>query len=180
LKKEHLVEIKSLGQPPKPVRVILGGVVILNIDTVRKNGGEIIIKNVEGQLTKKEEDYFETAKRFLLNDPKDLLEMLRTYDKDNINPAFIYKLEQRIMTDPDFNLERAKQCSFAVKFLYSWVRAMYDYNKVYIETRPLRDKLAHTRHILSEKTAFLNEKKAQLDECNRKIQVLQDLYNEKR
>lgn len=66
---------------------------ILNIDTVRKNGGEILTKNVEGQLAKKEEDYFETAKRFLLNDPKDLLEMLKSYDKDNINPAFIYKLE---------------------------------------------------------------------------------------
>ena len=86
--------------------------------------------------------------------------MLKSYDKDNINPAFIYKLEQKIMCDPDFNLERAKQCSFAVKFLYSWVRAMYDYNKVYLETRPLRDKLAQTMAILDEKTAFLNEKKA--------------------
>lgn len=48
LKKDHLVEIKSLGQPPKPVRVILGGVVILNIDTVKKNGGDIIMKIMEG------------------------------------------------------------------------------------------------------------------------------------
>ena len=35
------------------------------------------------------------------------------------------------MNDPDFTYERAKQCSFAVKFLFQWVKAMYDYNKVY-------------------------------------------------
>lgn len=58
----------------------------MNIDYIKKNGGDIVMKNVEGSLVKKEEDYFETAKRFLLNDPKDLLEMLKNYDKDNINP----------------------------------------------------------------------------------------------
>jgi dynein heavy chain, axonemal len=141
LKKDHLVEIKSLGQPPKPVRIILGGVVILNQDTIKERGGEVIMRNVEGSFTKKEEDYFETAKKYLLNDPKDLLDLLKSYDKDNINPLLINKLEQRIMSDPDFTLDRAKQCSFAVKFLYSWVKAMYDYNKVYLDTKPLRDKL---------------------------------------
>jgi hypothetical protein len=33
---------------------------------------------------KKEEDYFATAKMFLLNDPKDLLKILFDYKKDNI------------------------------------------------------------------------------------------------
>jgi dynein heavy chain len=33
---------------------------------------------------KKEEDYFGTAKSFLLNDPKDLLEILMKYDRDAI------------------------------------------------------------------------------------------------
>lgn len=35
LKKEHLIEIKSLGKPPKPVIIILTGVVILNLDTLK-------------------------------------------------------------------------------------------------------------------------------------------------
>ena len=39
--------------------------------------------------TKKEENYFETAKRYLLNDTRELLEMLMSYDKDNISPANI-------------------------------------------------------------------------------------------
>ncbi len=62
---------------------MLGAVVLLNLDTLRKNGGDIIIKILD--LNKKEEDYFETAKKYLLNDPKDLLDLLKNYDKDNIN-----------------------------------------------------------------------------------------------
>lgn len=92
------------------------------------------MKLVENSLTKKEEDYFETAKKYLLNDSKELLEMLKNYDKDHINPYLIQKLESKIMSDPDFTLDRAKQCSFAVIFLYSWVKAMYDYNRVFKQT----------------------------------------------
>jgi dynein heavy chain len=47
LKKEHIVEIKSLGSPPKAVRVILGGVVILLQEYIRRNGGEIVMRNVD-------------------------------------------------------------------------------------------------------------------------------------
>jgi len=48
LKKEHLVEIKSLGSPPEAVKVTLGGVVILLQDRIKKNGGEIIMSTQEG------------------------------------------------------------------------------------------------------------------------------------
>jgi dynein heavy chain len=37
-----LVEIKSLGSPPNAVKVTLAGVVILNLDYVKKNG-EIVM-----------------------------------------------------------------------------------------------------------------------------------------
>jgi dynein heavy chain len=83
LKKEHLTEIKSLSSPPEAVRVVLAGVVIMNTDHVKKVG-EIIMTNVPGQIGKKEENYFETAKRYLLTDPKELLEILMKYDRDAI------------------------------------------------------------------------------------------------
>jgi dynein heavy chain len=134
LKKDHLVEIKSLPNPPRACVIILGGMVVLLTDTIKKSGGEIIMKNVEGQIGKKEEDYFNTAKRYLLNDPQELLVQLKGYDRDHINQSLIVKLESKILKDPDFAMERAKTCSFAVKYLYSWCMAMYDYNKVYLET----------------------------------------------
>lgn len=60
------------------IKVTLGGVVILLSDLIKKQGGQIIIKNVEG---KKEEDYFETAKKYLLNDVSQLMSMLTEYKK---------------------------------------------------------------------------------------------------
>ncbi|KAL4429885.1 hypothetical protein ABPG74_022908 [Tetrahymena malaccensis] len=179
LKKDHLVEVKALPNPPKAVKVVLGGIVILNLDYIKKCGGNIITKKVEGTLNQKEEDYFETAKKFLLNDPAGLLDMLKGFDKNNINPYNIQKLEKTIMPDPDFTLSRAQTCSYAVQFLFQWVKAMYDYNKVYLETKPLRDKLDETQKILDEKTKELNEKKAKLDKIQQQIKGLEDLYNSK-
>ena len=36
------------------------------------------------RIPKKEDDFFGTAKMYLLNDPKDLLDILKNYEKDNI------------------------------------------------------------------------------------------------
>lgn len=66
-------EIKNLPNPPVAIKVTLAGVVILLQDAIKKQGGQIIIKNVDG---KKEEDYFETAKKFLLNDVGSLMTLL--------------------------------------------------------------------------------------------------------
>lgn len=60
---------------------------ILNLETIKKAGGNIIMKNLD--LGKKEEDYFETAKRHLLNDASWLLDLLMHYNKNNIPQALI-------------------------------------------------------------------------------------------
>jgi dynein heavy chain len=44
-------------------------------------------------MGKKEEDYFETAKKYLLNDPKELLDLFMKYDRDNIPTYIIQRLE---------------------------------------------------------------------------------------
>lgn len=79
------------------IRVVLGGVVILLQDKIKASGGQVVIKNVDG---KKEEDYFETAKKYLLNDVNTLMKDLVDYKKENINPALIKKLNDKIMGDP--------------------------------------------------------------------------------
>lgn len=46
---------------------------ILLQDKIKAAGGQIVIKQVDG---KKEEDYFETAKKYLLNDVTTLMKDL--------------------------------------------------------------------------------------------------------
>lgn len=73
----------------------MGGLVILNMDyIVNEKQGKIIMKEDKDSKVfgKKIEDYFETAKRYLLADPKGLLQLLQTYKKENINPKYISKL----------------------------------------------------------------------------------------
>jgi len=113
----------------------MGGIVILMQDKIKQAGGQIIVKTVEG---KKDEDYFETAKKYLLNDVSLLMKSLTEYEKESISPQLIKKLQEKILGDPEFTLERAKTASYAIQFLYLWVKAMYDFNKVFNETRPLR------------------------------------------
>ena len=76
-------------------------------------------------------------------------------------------------------MERAKTGSYAIQFLYLWVKAMYDFNKVYNETRPLREKLEATQKLLAEKTAFLKQKMDALEMVNNKIRVLEETFDEK-
>jgi dynein heavy chain len=102
LKKDHLVEVKSLANPPEAVRVVLAAVVILLTDHI-KRVGEIIITAVKDQIGKKEENYFLTAKSFLLNDPKELLSVLMSYDRNSINPNYIAKMERVCASHPKFN-----------------------------------------------------------------------------
>lgn len=44
--------------------------------------------NIPGQIGKKEENYIKTA-GILLSNSNELLEWLKGYDKDNINPVYI-------------------------------------------------------------------------------------------
>jgi dynein heavy chain len=43
-----LVEIKALPNPPRACVVTLGGMVVMLTDQIKKNGGEIFTKPIEG------------------------------------------------------------------------------------------------------------------------------------
>lgn len=110
------------------------------------------MKNEDG---KKSQDWFETAKKFLLNDVNTLMTDLVNYKKESIGAHLIKRLQDKIMVDPEFTYQRAKGASYAIQFLFLWCKAMYDFNKVYNETKPLREKLEATQKILSEKEKLL-------------------------
>ena len=43
--------------------------------------------------------------------------------------------------DDIFTPEVVERCNEAIKYLYKWVKAMVDYNKIFKETAPLRELL---------------------------------------
>ena len=101
---KHITEVRSLNNPPLACRVILGGAVIMFLDYIRdeKKGKMITKADPDNPYAKKQNDYFVTAKTYLLSEPKQFLVNMKNYKKDNINPALIAMLEKEIMPNPDF------------------------------------------------------------------------------
>lgn len=63
------------------------------------------------------------------------------YDKDNIKPQILQKL-QKYITNPDFVPDKVEKVSKACKSMCMWVRAMDLYSRVLKEVGPKREKLA--------------------------------------
>lgn len=79
-----------------------------------------------------------TAKQFL-GDPNFLRRLLE-YDKENIKPQILAKL-QKYINNPDFVPEKVEKVSKACKSMCMWVRAMDLYSRIVKEVEPKRQKL---------------------------------------
>lgn len=105
----HITEIKSMNNPSAACRLIMGGLVILMLDYIKeeKKGKMIQKADPDNPFGKKQNDYFMTAKTYLLNEPKQMLINLKTYKKETVNPQLINMLEKEIKPSPDFTYARA-------------------------------------------------------------------------
>ncbi|KAL7841172.1 hypothetical protein SRHO_G00248630 [Serrasalmus rhombeus] len=104
------------------------------------------------------------------------LRKLTEYDKDNIRPQILQKL-QRYIQNPDFIPEKVEKVSKACKSMCMWVRAMDLYSRVLKEVGPKREKLAAAQAELDATMATLREKQAKLQEVENQIKVLQEQFD---
>jgi dynein heavy chain len=85
-----------------------------------------------------------------------------------------------VIPHPKFTEKDAYGGSKATGYLYGWVKCMYDYFRVYTDTKPIREELAKMKQIVEEKSAELAVKKAALEKINAKIRSLQQQFDEKK
>lgn len=86
-----------------------------------------------------------TAKQ-LLGDST-FLKRLMEYDKENIKPQILLKL-QKYIANPNFIPEKVERVSKACRSMCMWVRAMDLYSRVLKEVEPKKQKLA-TAQVIS-------------------------------
>ncbi|KAF6321024.1 dynein axonemal heavy chain 6 [Rhinolophus ferrumequinum] len=115
-----------------------------------------------------------TAKQ-LLSD-SNFLRRLLEYDKENIKPQILAKL-QKYINNPDFVPEKVEKVSKACKSMCMWVRAMDLYSRVIKEVEPKRQKLRAAQAELDVTMATLKAKQALLKQVEGQIQALQDEYD---
>eukprot|EP00736_Rhodelphis_marinus_P009962 Rmarinus@m.13206 len=168
LNKNDLNEVKSLKTPPAGVKLVMETLCILF--------GVPPIKVPGPKLGQKIDDYWEPAKKQLLNDPH-LLQRMVDFDKDSIADASVNKLGPYI-ANPDYDPEKIKKASRAAMGMCQWVRAMVKYHHCAKIVEPKKIALAEAEATLASVRASLAEKKRVLDETEAKIRKLkQDFDN---
>uniref|UniRef100_A0A4W3JW30 Dynein axonemal heavy chain 6 n=1 Tax=Callorhinchus milii TaxID=7868 RepID=A0A4W3JW30_CALMI len=103
------------------------------------------------------------------------LKKLVEYDKDNIKPQVLQKL-QKYLINPDFVPEKVEKVSRACKSMCMWVRAMDLYSRVIKEVQPKRVKLAAAQAELDATLLMLKEKQKKLKQVEMKIEQLEEQY----
>lgn len=112
--------VRTMRSPPIGVKVVMEAVCILKDIKPEK------IQAASGVgMT---EDYWGSSKK-LLGDMK-FLDGLLNFDKDNIPPKVIQKLQERIMTNENFDPEKVKVASTACEGLCRWIIAIVKYDAV--------------------------------------------------
>uniref|UniRef100_A0A4W6E6H0 Dynein axonemal heavy chain 6 n=1 Tax=Lates calcarifer TaxID=8187 RepID=A0A4W6E6H0_LATCA len=172
LDKADISEIKVFTKPPDLVMTVMESVCILlncksvyfslSLNKYNFSSSKVFIKN------------WPSAKQ-LLGDAN-FLRRLTDYDKDNIKPQILLKL-QKYINNPDFIPEKVEKVSRACRSMCMWVRAMDLYSRVLKEVGPKRAKLAKAQEELDITMATLREKQQKLQEVEDQIKVLQEQFD---
>lgn len=128
LTQNDISTLKSMKSPPIGVKTVMEGVCII------KDVKPERVPNPSGVGTI--EDYWISAKK-MLTDMK-FLDSLINFDKDNIPPRIITKLQEKIFTNENFDPEKVKVASTACEGMCKWIFAMVEYDKVIRVVAPKR------------------------------------------
>lgn len=102
---------------------------------------------------------WDTCKKVMSN--TQFLQLLKSYDKDNIPKATIKKVEAYV-TQEDFSEKVMAKVSKAALSLCKWCLAIYTYSQVAKEVEPKRARLAEMNAQLADANAKLAQKQAEL------------------
>lgn len=172
LSRNDIVEIKALKNPPAGVKLVMEACCKffqlkpkMVPDTRRgaKPGAKV-------------PDYWEASSK-MLADPTAFLDSLMKYDKDNIPPQVITKIEPYIQRS-DFTQEAISKVSKACTSICLWARAMYTYHQVTVEVEPKRQALKEAQEKHSVTLGELEEAKEKLHAVESKLAELDDKFRE--
>ena len=108
--------------------------VLFSFEVLKKEGIEIKLD------AKKDEEYSEIMRKYVLSDMNLLLACLKQFDKSKVTLPIYKKLTKKVFDDPDFN-ERQENLNKNLKSLVSLVYNNYFHFHTYHQEQSLRDKI---------------------------------------
>jgi dynein heavy chain len=164
-----LVTVRSYSIPPAGARNTATALCIM---LKGFGAGFKLIRKMNPETNKKETLWWDTAKRYVFNEPRALLGVLQNdaknggFDRDAIPASVINELKE--WCDPAgekyqfFTFDYVRGHSVPCGALCKWVHAMYKYYFVALEAAPLREALSNAQAELSIVMAGLDDAKAEL------------------
>ena len=154
----HLVEVKSMKEPPAKALIILEGVLrLFGFNPKKSQDAATFFK----QTIKKE-----------LNNVDTFMAKLTNFDVEKVPEQTINNVKNYIKSQPTFNEATAKAASLAFLILYLWVVALLEYYDTYQSILPLRENLAQAEESLREANESLAAKEAELKIVQDKVDAL--------
>ncbi|XP_031619236.1 LOW QUALITY PROTEIN: dynein heavy chain 7, axonemal [Contarinia nasturtii] len=138
-----LASVRTMKSPPMPVKIVMETICILRDIKPEKATTTI-------------EDFWSLSKK-MLTDPK-YVEYLLTFDKDMIPDHISEKLQEKVLSNDAFDVEKIKLISVACELLCKWVIAIVKYDRAAKIALPKRIELKEAETIRDASIAQLNSK----------------------
>ncbi|XP_053147136.1 dynein axonemal heavy chain 12 isoform X3 [Hemicordylus capensis] len=170
LKPADITIVKSMKNPPAGVKLVMAAVCVMKDIKPEKIadpsglGGKIL-------------DYWGPSKK-LLGD-MNFLKDLREYDKDNIPVTVMQKIRAEYLNNPEFDPPKVAKASSAAEGLCKWIMAMEAYDRIAKVVAPKKARLAEAQNSLAQTMALLNQKRAELQAVEDRLEALQQTFVEK-
>ncbi|KAJ2996813.1 hypothetical protein HDV02_006191 [Globomyces sp. JEL0801] len=162
IKRQHLTEVRAMGNPPSVIKLAMESVCILLGYKVES------WKNV--QVILRRDDFISrylncSAKSSIVN-----------YDTSSLTQRLRDEISSNYLNDPSYTFETIDRASKACGPLAKWVMAQVQYSAILERVGPLRDEVKQL-----EESAFDTEKKAtetnkMIDELEERISIYKEEY----
>lgn len=165
-----LTAVRTMKNPPIQVKLIMEAICILR---------DIKPEKVTVSL----DDYWSLSKK-MLNDPK-YTEYLLTFEKDSIPDHITERIQEKILTNDAFDVEKIKLISVACEQLCKWVIAIAKYDRAAKIAQPKRIELKEAKTVRDASIAQLNTKvdelrllEENLGDLQKQLQIEKNKYDE--
>uniref|UniRef100_K3X576 AAA+ ATPase domain-containing protein n=1 Tax=Globisporangium ultimum (strain ATCC 200006 / CBS 805.95 / DAOM BR144) TaxID=431595 RepID=K3X576_GLOUD len=158
LNKASLTELKSMGKPPPGVDKVTAAVLML----VKNETKNFSWDNAKKMMAKV--DVFK--------------QQLEQFDKENIPPEIVARVDPLIFEDPNFNFEKMKSKSVAAANLCVWVVNIIAFHHVYVRVKPLMDTLEDARKTKADADIELAAVQKLVAEVEAQLNALQTSFRD--
>ncbi|KAF4518251.1 hypothetical protein B566_EDAN010397 [Ephemera danica] len=154
IKKQHLVEVKSMANPPALVKVALESICLLL--------GEAASDWKAIRAVVMRENFINT--------------IVNNFSTDDISDDVREKMKTRYLSNPDYNFEKVNRASMACGPMVKWAIAQIEYADMLKRVEPLRDELNSLESQAAENTHKGEEIKDLIAQLEQSIAAYKEEY----